>query len=123
MGPGAQGVNLGDLGRGKPGGPQNHGLAGIGHFVEMAERRLGMGEFDDHLRLGQNLTQGIHHRDPLAGQPHYLTHIFTYGGMSRRLHRPRQAKAFHPLHQVHDAAAHAACHPADNGFNHNGLRI
>ena len=33
VGPGGQGVNLGDLGRRKPGGPQDHGLAGVGHLA------------------------------------------------------------------------------------------
>jgi len=61
VGPGGQGVNLGDLGRGKAGGPQDHGFARVGHGPEMRQGRLGMGELDDHLSLGQDLVQGVHH--------------------------------------------------------------
>ncbi len=77
-----------------------------------------MGELDDHLRLGQDLVQGVHHLDPLGGQPHDLAHIFAHRGVPRRLHGPHQLDARRRLHHVHDAAAHAARHAGNDGLDH-----
>jgi len=61
--------------------------------------------------------------DPLGGQPHHLTHIFAHRHVPRRLHGPRQLDALGRLHQVHDAAAHAARHPGDDCLDHSELLV
>ena len=90
-------------------------------WLQMRQGRLGMGEFDDHLPLGQDLVQGVHHFDPLGGQPHDLAHIFAHRGVARRLHGPHQLDARGRLHHVHDAAAHAARHAGNDCLDHKGL--
>ena len=67
---------------------------------------------------GKHLVQGVHHLDPLGGQPHDLAHIFAHRGVARRLHGPHQLDARRRLHHVHDAAAHAARHAGDDGLDH-----